>query len=272
MRRSPNGAVAVPTPAPPSVHHATIERVITTLREPADRALSLHDMADLAGLSPFHFSRVFRGTTGIPPGEFNAALRLELAKRLLLETELSVTEICFEVGYESLGAFTTRFTRLVGVSPGQFRHLPELTAPFFERALRDGFALPCPKSDHPTITGLVTSPTPRSGLTFIGLFPTGIASGRPVTGTILTADGDFQINGAPDGTYRLLAASLTSSDPRAACLIPADGVLVGAHGPLTVWQGRYATHIDLRLRPPRPLDPPIVVALPVILRERFLRD
>ncbi|MDQ3692180.1 MAG: AraC family transcriptional regulator [Chloroflexota bacterium] len=271
MRRSPTGAIAVPAAPPPAVHYATIERVVTALREPAEHALSLHDMADLAGLSPFHFSRVFRGTTGIPPGEFNAALRLDQAKRLLLETELSVTEICFEVGYESLGAFTTRFTRLVGVSPGQFRRLPELTAPFFERVVHDGFTGPCTRSGHPSVTGRLTSPNGTAALTFIGLFPTGIASGRPVTGTILTGDGDFQINGAPDGAYHLLAASLTNADPRAACLIPPEGVFVGSAGPLTVRQGRCPTPIDLRPRRLRPLDPPIIIALPVILRERFPR-
>lgn len=256
----------------PSPHAATIERVVTTLRQPADHVLSLHDMADLAGLSPFHFSRVFRGTTGIPPGEFNAALRLDAAKRLLLETELSVTDICFEVGYESLGAFTTRFTRLVGVSPGQFRHLPELTAPCFERVRREALALalPCRTANRPAISGRLTSPTADAGLTFIGLFPTGIASGRPLAGTIITTDGEFQISAVPDGTYRLLAASLPSPDPRAACLVPADGTLVGSAGPLTVRHGFCGSPVDLRLRRPRPLDPPIVIALPVLLRERLI--
>ena len=106
-------------------HRLAIERVIAVMRERVDHALPLHAMADIAHLSPYHFARVFRQVIGIAPGEFLGALRLERAKQLLLTTDLSVSEVCFEVGYNSLGTFTTRFTRLVGLSPGRMRDLPE---------------------------------------------------------------------------------------------------------------------------------------------------
>lgn len=250
-----------------SAHDAAIRRVITTLRQPTDHALRLSDMADLAGLSPFHFSRVFRGTIGIPPGEFNAALRLDQAKRLLLDTNLSVTDICFEVGYESLGAFTTKFTRLVGTSPGQFRQLPELTAPAFEQISREGVACAAVRPERAAVSGrLIAGGSPVS-LAFIGLFPNGIASGRPLAGTIVTEPGPFQIASAPDGVYQLLTASLIEADPQAACWLPADGLLVGAAGPVVVRHGHCATPVDLRLRPLTALDPPILIALPVLLPE-----
>lgn len=92
------------------------------MRERVDDTLPLHAMAEIAHLSPYLFTRAFRQFTGIPPGEFLATLRLERAKQLLLTTDLSVAEICFEVGYNSLGTFTTRFTRLVGLSPGRVRN------------------------------------------------------------------------------------------------------------------------------------------------------
>jgi AraC-like DNA-binding protein len=257
----------VPVLTAPSPHDAAIERVITTLRQPTDRALRLSEMADLAGLSPFHFSRVFRGAIGIPPGEFNAALRLDQAKRLLLETELSVTDICFEVGYESLGAFTTRFTRLVGVSPSQFRHLPELTAPAFEQIEREGLSCPFVAPDEAAVVGRLVGDPARVRLAFIGLFPNGIASGCPVAGTIVTEPGPFRIGSAPDGTYRLLTATLSTVDPLVACQLPEDGLLVGAAGPVIVRNGRCAGPVELRLRPVSPLDPPIIIALPVLLPE-----
>jgi AraC family transcriptional regulator len=60
---------------------------------------------------------VFRQVTNIPPGgEVLSALRLERVKKLLLTTDVSVGEICFDVGYNSLGRLTTRFTRLVVLS------------------------------------------------------------------------------------------------------------------------------------------------------------
>jgi AraC family transcriptional regulator len=87
------------------------------MRDRAEGALSLRTMAEIAQLSPYHFARTFRRVTGIPPGEIQTTVRLERAKQLLLTTDLSVTGVCFEVGYESLGTFTTRFTQLVGLSP-----------------------------------------------------------------------------------------------------------------------------------------------------------
>jgi AraC family transcriptional regulator len=117
-----------------AVHGFAVERVLATMRERLDEDLTLHVMADVARLSPYHFTRVFRHVTGIPPCEFLTALRLQEAKRLLLTTGLSVTDVCFEVGYSSLGTFTTRFTHLIGpagcaVSPRPAsRHTPRRCA------------------------------------------------------------------------------------------------------------------------------------------------
>src|SRR2546429_4582661 len=95
------------------------------MHERLDDPPSLQDMAGMACLSPHHFTHVFHRITGICPREFLAALRLESAKRLLLTTTRSVTEVCFDVGYSSLGSFTKRFTRLVGISPSHLRELAE---------------------------------------------------------------------------------------------------------------------------------------------------
>src|SRR6266849_7733545 len=95
-----------------SQQHA-VERVILAMRDHLNEPLTLQDMADIAYLSRNHFHRVFHRIIGIPPGEFLTALRLDAAKRLLLTTSMRVTDICFEVGYSSLGSFTTSFTELV---------------------------------------------------------------------------------------------------------------------------------------------------------------
>src|SRR3954451_12345611 len=83
--------------------------------------LSLDEIADTPILSKFYFSRVFRSMTGTSPGRFLSAIRLFKAKHLLLQTPLSVTEIAYMVGYNSLGTFTSRFSRSVGDSPGRYR-------------------------------------------------------------------------------------------------------------------------------------------------------
>ena len=108
-----------------AAHASAVERVVATMRERLGEALTLQDLADVAHLSPYYFARVFRDMTGIPPAEYLAALRVQEAKRLLLTTQASVTDVCFEVGYTGLGTFTARFARLVGVSPGRLRRRAE---------------------------------------------------------------------------------------------------------------------------------------------------
>ncbi len=83
--------------------------------------VSLSDAAVLAGLSPFYFHRLFADTFHETPHEFVTRLRIEYAKKLLLAGNHSVTDICLDAGYESLGSFSTRFHSLTGLSPAAFR-------------------------------------------------------------------------------------------------------------------------------------------------------
>ena len=85
------------------------------------RPVFLEDAARQACLSPFYFNRLFTQAFCETPHEFITRRRIEQAKKLLLAGNHSVTEICFEVGYESLGSFSTRFHSLTGLSPAAFR-------------------------------------------------------------------------------------------------------------------------------------------------------
>ncbi len=78
-------------------------------------------MARAAGLSRAHFSREFRRAFGEPPHSYLLTRRLERAAALLRNTDRSVAEICFTVGLQSVGSFTTSFTRTYGVSPTAYR-------------------------------------------------------------------------------------------------------------------------------------------------------
>ncbi|WP_306323294.1 MULTISPECIES: helix-turn-helix transcriptional regulator [unclassified Streptomyces] len=82
----------------------------------------------MARLSPFHMARLFREQTGLPPASFLTAVRLEEARHRLLHTSDSVADIAVQCGYTSVGSFTTRFTKVVGVSPGRYRRLQSLGA------------------------------------------------------------------------------------------------------------------------------------------------
>lgn len=86
-----------------------------------EQNLTLDEVARIACLSPSHFLRTFQQAFRQTPHQFLTAKRLEHAQRLLRHTELPITEICFAVGFESLGSFSTLFRRHVGCSPAQFR-------------------------------------------------------------------------------------------------------------------------------------------------------
>jgi AraC-like DNA-binding protein len=75
----------------------------------------------MAGLSRFHFLRAFRSAFDKTPHAYATHLRLERAKELLAAGEQAVTEICFEVGFSSLGSFSSLFSSKVGESPSAYR-------------------------------------------------------------------------------------------------------------------------------------------------------
>lgn len=86
-------------------------------------ALDLDDAAAQAGLSPFHFLRVFSKALGVTPHQYLVRSRLRRAARLLAEQERSVTDIAYDVGFGDLSNFVRTFRRAAGVSPRGFRRL-----------------------------------------------------------------------------------------------------------------------------------------------------
>ncbi len=84
-------------------------------------ALGVDDLARAAGLSRAHFSREFRRAFGESPHAYLLTRRLERAAALLRTTDRSVADICFTVGLQSVGSFTTSFTRTYGMSPTAYR-------------------------------------------------------------------------------------------------------------------------------------------------------
>ncbi|MEU3877024.1 MULTISPECIES: AraC family transcriptional regulator [Streptomyces] len=94
-------------------------------RDAMDRAyaqpLDVPALARIAHVSEAHFSRTFRATFGETPHRYLQRRRVERAMCLLRETERSVTDICMEVGFSSLGTFSRTFRDIVGQSPREYR-------------------------------------------------------------------------------------------------------------------------------------------------------
>ncbi|MGA2453361.1 MAG: AraC family transcriptional regulator [Solirubrobacteraceae bacterium] len=94
-------------------------------RDAMDRAfaqqLDVPALARIAHVSPTHFSRQFRATFGETPHRYLQRRRVERAMELLRETDSPVTEICFDVGFNSLGTFSRTFRAIVGEPPSAYR-------------------------------------------------------------------------------------------------------------------------------------------------------
>jgi AraC-like DNA-binding protein len=91
------------------------------LREIHEPSPSIAEIAREVGISPFHFIRQFEAVFGLTPHQFRIASRLDEARRLLAMGQHSVTDVCMEVGFSSLGSFSDLFTRRVGETPSGYR-------------------------------------------------------------------------------------------------------------------------------------------------------
>ena len=114
------------TEAAPAV---PLSRHLLRVRDLIDRAypspLDVPALARSAHVSQAHFSRSFRAAFGETPHRYLLRRRLERAKALLRQGELSVTDVCLAVGFTSLGSFSTQFRRFVGQSPTAYRERGE---------------------------------------------------------------------------------------------------------------------------------------------------
>jgi AraC-like DNA-binding protein len=100
---------------------ARLRRVRDRMDREYAQPLDVEALARDAHMSPGHFSRRFRLAYGESPYSYLMTRRIERAMALLRRGDLSVTEVCFEVGCSSLGTFSTRFAELVGVPPSTYR-------------------------------------------------------------------------------------------------------------------------------------------------------
>lgn len=110
--------------SPALVHDDTFRRLCRARDLLAARYQSqilLEAAAREACLSPFHFHRLFRATFGETPHDFITRRRMDRARHLLASGEMTVTEVCLEVGYSSLGSFSSKFQSLTGTPPTQYQ-------------------------------------------------------------------------------------------------------------------------------------------------------
>ena len=249
-----------------AVHTRAVEDAIHTMHTHLHEVLTIEDLASVAYLSPFHFTRVFRHLIGIPPGEFLLALRFQTARHLLLTTSLSVTDICFEVGYTSLGSFTSRFTHLVGLSPRLLRQRAQSFEPLLDTPTEPFPTVSSVMPGTNALLGRISTPATFRGTIYVGLFTSPIPQGLPVRCTKLSSPGWYLLHGMPDGIYHLRAAAFPASSDLHSSLLPGEKMLLGNNAsPLVIRHGQVVFgDPNLTLHPPRLTDPPLVMGLPLL--------
>jgi AraC-like DNA-binding protein len=101
----------------------------------SDRSIELEDAAAQAGVSPFHFLRLFSSVLGVTPHQYLVRSRLRHAARLLADDDKAVTDIAYDVGFGDLSNFTRTFHRAAGVSPLKFRQASRGMRKIFQERL-----------------------------------------------------------------------------------------------------------------------------------------
>ena len=98
-----------------------LRRITDWMAEHLEEEFCLARLAELAGMSEFHFNRLFKRATGVPPSQYQIRLRLDAARRLLRETDRSVITIANDVGYSNPSHFARLFRKDTGLSPSDYR-------------------------------------------------------------------------------------------------------------------------------------------------------
>jgi AraC-like DNA-binding protein len=105
------------------------------LDEHAHEPVDLEGTARAAGVSPFHFLRLFAGVLGVTPHQYVVRSRLRRAARLLTDDDRSVTDVALEAGFADLSNFVRTFHRAAGVSPGGYRRAARGERKFLQERL-----------------------------------------------------------------------------------------------------------------------------------------
>lgn len=264
-----------------------VERVIQSIHDNYGEPITVDDMARTAMYSKFHFTRIFQRVTGLTPGRFLSAVRLQKAKQLLTSTSWKVTDISQIVGYTSVGTFSSRFSYSVGLPPTTYRQMGGIR-PWISDGDRAAADEQPAADQRSVIRGNISFSQPdREGPIFVGLFAERMPRGLPVRCAVLPRPGPYVLEHVPRGSWYVMACAENGereaasangqtaaaqgpaalSDSYAAlldgCLELArdQGLSVGLNGPIIISPGMVRL-ADVRLRPMGALDPPLVLALP----------
>lgn len=250
----------------------SVREAVLVIHRRFSEPITLNDVAAEVFVSPFHLSRVFSQEIGVPPGRYLSAVRMFEAKKLLVASRMTVCDIVYSVGYNSVGTFTSRFSRATGMTPRQYRRpeverllvaasggfsrmppLKELNRP----SQQPGAARPAEHTG--SLSGVVELPWHRPGTNlFIGLYRDPIPQRAPVAHLALPADAStrFTFPSVPAGAWTVMAVAM----PPGTAANSAD-VLVGAPAARVTVRPGTGTRTRFTMRRLTNTDAPIAVTL-----------
>lgn len=252
-----------------NVQYPEIDEVITYIQNHIHDPLSLSALANHISYSPYHFSRIFKERMGVSPLYYVSSVRLQKAKHLLLHTNLSIRDISEEIGQQSLGTFTTRFSEKVGISPSAFRQSSSQASSNLEALhyLYDQSQTIVISQQAAKVEGEVFSEIPFEGIIFIGLFPKPIPEGVPHYGTLITEQqGHYCIPNVEPGIYYVMATTISWGMRAVDILLPGQTLRTRSRKPIKVEAGSVITE-HIYLYPPHMDDPPILISLPILMKQ-----
>lgn len=252
-------------------HLPAISRVTRHLNAHLGQPHTLDELASIAGCSIWHFDRIFHKITHLSPMAYLSAARMEAAKRLLVTSDALIIDICYEVGYTSLGSFGKRFTKMIGLSPRRVRTLARnFDADAFRAMFRE--AIPNPAPQNP-VNVTITAPEgddDENYLVFVGLFSSEVPTLQPIACGIRQGMGPLSIAAPPAGRYRGFAVGIPA-DGDAEDMILQDLTLRGTAEELVVANDQPPPQLDITVRTPNHLSAPLLPIMPLMLQQRLNR-
>jgi AraC family transcriptional regulator len=252
----------------PTEHIKAVSKTIKYMKENINEELTSEKMAEVAGYSPYHFSRIFKDVTGVSPRHYLSALRIEAGKEHLIDSTLnSILKTVLKIGFRSMGTFSSKFKQFVGQSPKQFQKNAVNLHHFMNNL--DEFPIELVAGVKlPAVRCKVEIPEDFKGLIFVGLFPRPIPDQVPIAGSALSnTQREVTLSGVSPETYYALAAAIPwSLNPRDYLLLRKN--LRGKAEESIKISSETLAEVFIKLRDPLPYDPPILINLPRLLFEK----
>ncbi len=245
----------------PESDQAIALRAAEFLRQHHREGITIADLSDHLSYSASHLTRAFTRAVGASPIKYLAAWRFHRAKHLLVSEGLGVLDVCHEVGFTSVGTFTRRFVRDVGLAPARLRRSAESLG---EVALSSRDVPASPRAPS-VLVRLEVPELLRQQLgvdpyQWIGTFPSPVPCGVPFTGTLRRGIYDVRLPVLPGAPW-ILASVTPSSASVEGHVAPALPLVARHPRPLGPDSPNV---ISLQLRTADPWEYPLLVALALL--------